>query len=238
VNKNKKPRSYTELHRRRIKFHIKNSVKLRDLRGLFLLLSFFSFLSQIQPQTLDPQTADAFRATCARIAKRPYTLGTFDQEKTVSRSKRTLKSSGNFIIAADQGMVWDTVKPFPSTMTLGRDYMIQSRPNGQKTVLNAQGNETFVRMAEILSAIFSGNAQGLLENFNIDYRGETAAWVMILSPLETTLNTFAEKIVINGDTAITTIQIYEQNGDSVKYILSNHRYPAELNAHEKAFFAY
>jgi len=187
---------------------------------------------------LEPQTDHAFRTTCSRIAEHPFTLGTFEQEKTINRNKRSLKSSGNFIISADQGMVWDTVKPFPSTLTLGRDFMIQSRPNGQKTVLNAQGNETFVRMAEILSTIFSGNAQGLLDNFDVYYSGDTSVWEMGLSPRDKTINSFAEKIVINGDAAIKSIQIYEQSGDSVKYILSNHRYPAELNAHEKAFFSY
>jgi outer membrane lipoprotein-sorting protein len=217
------------------------------LRGFIFLLLFSAGLAQAQEEEifrhpLGPQTADAFRTTCARLAQHTFIRGNFEQEKTLSRLERSLKSSGIFIIAAGQGMVWDTVKPFPSTLTLGRDFMIQSRPGGQRTVLSAQGNETFLRMAEVLSAVFSGNAQGLLDNFAIYYSGgvsgDTVVWELGLSPLDKAINSFAERIVMKGDAAIRSIQIYEQNGDSIRYILSNHNYPAELNAHERALFSY
>ena len=187
---------------------------------------------------LEPQTEEAFRITCSSLAQHKFIRGNFEQEKNLSRLKRSFKSSGNFIIAVDQGMVWDTVKPFPSTMTLGRDYLIQFRPGGQKTILSAQGNETFLRMAEVISTVFSGNAQGLLDNFTVYYSGSAASWELGLSPLNTAINSFAEKITMKGGAAIRSIQIYEQNGDMTTYILSNHSYPAELEVYEKALFSY
>ena len=186
---------------------------------------------------LGPQTADAFRTTCSRLAEHPSIRGAFEQEKTLSRLNRSLISSGNFIIAADLGMVWDTVKPFPSTLALGRDYLIQSRPGGQKTVLSAQGNETFLRMAEVLSAVFSGNAQGLLDNFEVYFSGGATGWEMGLTPREKVVNSVAEKIIMKGDSVIRSIQIFEQNGDSINYTLSSHTFPASLDEHEKAFFS-
>jgi len=216
----------------------------------FLMLFFFATW-QTQAQDifrypLGPQTTEAFRTTCSRLAEHPFIRGNFEQEKTLARLNRSLKSSGNFIIAADLGMVWDTGKPFPSTLALGKDYLIQSRPGGQKTVLSAQGNETFLRMAEVISTVFSGNAQGLLDNFEVYYSGNAngdtaggnAVWELGLSPLDKAINSFAEKIIMKGDAAIRSIQIYEQNGDTIKYILSNHSYPAELTINEKAFFSY
>jgi len=186
---------------------------------------------------LGPETADAFKTTCSRLAAHPVVRGNFEQEKTLSRLNRSLKSSGNFIIASGLGMVWDTVRPFASTLALGKDYIIQSRPGGQRTVLSAQGNETFLRMAEVISAVFSGNSQGLTDNFIIYYSGGAAGWEMGLGPRDTSIGTFAEKIIMKGDTAIKSIFIYEQSGDTVQYLLSNHNYPAELNVNEKAFFA-
>jgi hypothetical protein len=187
---------------------------------------------------LEPKTMDAFKMTCSRLAEHHLIRGNFEQEKKLSRLNRSLKSSGNFIIAAGLGMVWDTVKPFPSTLALGKDYLIQSRPGGQKTVLNAQGNEAFLSMAEVTSAIFSGNSQGLLDNFKVYYYGSAAAWELGLTPLNSAIGSFLEKIIIKGDAAIRSILIYEQNGDTVHYILSNHSYPAELNINEKAFFSF
>jgi hypothetical protein len=187
---------------------------------------------------LRPQTMDAFKTACSRLAEHPVIRGNFEQEKTISSLNRTLKSSGNFIITSGFGMVWDTVKPFPSTLTLGKDYMIQSRSGGQKTVLNAQGNETFLRMAEVISAIFSGNILGLMNNFNIYYSGGAeTTWEMGLIPKDAALGVFAEKIIMKGSAAIKSILIYERNGDCVLYILTNHNYPAELNVNEKALFA-
>jgi len=186
---------------------------------------------------LEPKTIEAFKTTCSRLAEHPVVLGNFEQEKTLGRLKRTLKSSGNFIIAAGLGMVWDTIKPFASTLALGKDYLIQSRPGGQKTVLSARGNETFLRMAEVISAVFSGNSKGLMDNFDIFYVGDTAAWELGLSPKNTAIGSFAEKIIMKGDAAIRSIIIYEQNGDTIQYFLSNHRYPAELNVNEKSLFS-
>jgi hypothetical protein len=190
---------------------------------------------------LGQRTMDAFKTACSRVAEHPLIRGNFEQEKIISSLNRTLKSSGNFIIAAGLGLVWDTIKPFPSTLTLGKDYMIQSRSGRQKTVLSAQGNETFLRMAEVISAIFSGNSQGLIDNFNIYFSPRVAAadyeWELGLIPKDTTMSAFAEKIIMKGSTTIRSILIYERNGDSVQYVLTNHNYPVELNANEKALFA-
>jgi outer membrane lipoprotein-sorting protein len=186
---------------------------------------------------LEPQTMDAFKTTCLRLSEHVFIRGKFEQEKIISRLNRSLKSSGNFIIAIGLGMVWDTVKPFPSTLTLGKDYIIQSRSGRQKTVLNAQGNETFLRTAEVISAVFSGNSQGLLDNFNVYYSGSASAWELGLITKNNNISAFAEKIIMKGDTAIRSIMIYEQNGDTIKYYLSNHNYPAELNVNEKNLFS-
>jgi hypothetical protein len=91
-------------------------------------------------------------------------------------------------------------------------------------------------MAEVISAVFSGNGQGLMDNFKVYYSGNAALWELGLNPLNSAIGSFAEKIIMKGDAAIRSILIYERNGDSIKYILSNHNYPAELNVNEKALF--
>ena len=236
------------------------------MRAVVVVLGLFFFTLGLRAQSpredvfnypLRPETLNAFTMTCTRLAEHPLIKGYFEQEKTLSRLNRSLKSSGNFIIAAGQGMVWDTAKPFPSTLVLGKDYLIQSRPGGQKTALSAQGNETFIRFAEVISTVFSGHAQGLLENFEVYYSygasagtGKEArpgassgvsgsgAWELGLSPVDRAIGTFAERIIMKGDTVIRYIELHEQSGDTVKYTLSNHLFPIELNANEKALFSF
>jgi len=219
--------------------------RVYSCNSLTLLLIFFLILTgltkvhaqDVFSYPLTTQTEEAFRATCTRLAQYKFIKGSFEQEKTITRLERSLKSSGNFIIAADLGMVWDTVKPFPSTLALGKDFMIQSRSGGQKTVLSAQGNETFLRMAEVNSAVFSGNVKTLIDNFSIYYSGNVSGWELGLIPLDKTIASITQKIIMKGDAVIRSIQITEQSGDTIRYILSNHSFPAELSANERAFFA-
>jgi len=224
-------------------FKINKSALLTAL-GLFFISIALWADGDVFSYPLKPETMDAFKAVSERLAEHPIVKGNFEQEKILSRLGRSLKSEGNFIIVADLGMVWDTIKPFPSTLTLGKDYLMQSRPGGQKTKVSAQGNETFLRMAEVISAVFSGNAQGLLDNFEVYFAigntaggsGSAGTWELGLSPLDKAISTFAAKITMSGDSAIRNIIINEQSGDITKYSLSNHNYPPELNVHEKALF--
>jgi len=185
---------------------------------------------------LAPQTRNAFNITCANLAERPVVKGNFVQEKYLSRFNRSLISSGNFIIASERGMVWETLQPFPSTMIMGNDFIMQSRPDGRISVLSAQGNEAFTQMANIISSVFSGRSQALLENFEVYFFGSVSNWNIGLIPRHSVFASFGNRIIMSGDSAIRTIKIFEQSGDVITYTLSNHSYPTGLNAHEEALF--
>ena len=208
--------------------------------GLFLLGLPVWAEEDVFNQPLNAETMAAFTAVSQRLADHPITKGNFEQEKVLNRLGRSLKSEGIFIISAAQGMVWETAKPFSSTLVLGKNYLVQSRPGGQKTVLSAEGNETFLRLAEALSAVFSGNARGLMDNFKvyftIDNSVSGGAWKLGLSPLDRAISTFAAKITMSGDTVIRSIVIDEQSGDTIKYTMSQHSHPVELSGNEKALF--
>jgi len=214
------------------------------MKKFFLILSLFLFSvilradeknKSLFDNPLNPQTMDAFTKISTILAEHKIVKGNFEQIKKLNRLNRTLVSSGNFLIVPELGMVWDTLKPFPSTMTLGKNYIIQSR-SGQRTVLSAQENETFIRMAEVISAVFTGNIEKLTENFDIYFIGVTTNWEIGLIPKDKFIAYITERIVMNGDSAIKSILVYEQNGDSTEYILSNQNYPAEMNINEKAYF--
>jgi len=186
---------------------------------------------------LRSQTSSIFNETCLNLAKTPIIKGKFTLEKYLYRFDRSLISSGDFIISAEQGMVWETLQPFPSTMILGKDFIFQSRPDGRKSVLSAQGNETFTQMADVISSVFTGKSQGLLENFEVYFNGSISSWNMGLLPRDSIFSSFVTKITMSGGSAIQSIRLFEKSSDIITYTLSNHIYPAGLNDYEKAFFA-
>jgi len=208
-----------------------------------LFLCFFFVFSHVWAQEdvfrhpLAPETGIAFDAVNANLAEKPVIKGIFTQEKYLNRFNRALMSSGNFIIAAKQGMVWETLQPFPSTMVMGNSFLLQSRPDGRKSVLSAQGNEIFTQMAYIISLIFSGQSKGLLENFEVFFSGSNSDWIMGLMPRNSVFSSFITKITMSGDSAIRSIRLFEPNGDIITYTLSNHSFPAKLNDYEEAFFS-
>ncbi|MCL2441501.1 MAG: outer membrane lipoprotein carrier protein LolA [Treponema sp.] len=185
---------------------------------------------------LTPQTRAVFNAACFSLSERPIVRGNFAQEKYLNRLDRSLMSSGNFLITAEHGMVWETLQPFPSTMIMGKEFIMQSRPNGQKSVISSQGNETFAQMADVINAVFSGQSDRLLENFEVFFLGSVSNWNMGLLPRDSVFSSFITKITMSGGSAIRSIRIFEQNGDVITYTLTNHNYPAALNDNEKAFF--
>ncbi|MCL1812425.1 MAG: outer membrane lipoprotein carrier protein LolA [Treponema sp.] len=214
----------------------------RNSKNLFLCF-FLVFSSawgaeeDIFRHPLSPLTMNTFNETCANLAKRTIIKGNFVQEKYLNRLDRSLMSSGNFIIATEQGMVWETLQPFPSTMILSKHFIMQSRPDGRKSVLSAQGNETFTQMSDVISMVFSGQSKGLLENFEVYFFGSASNWNMGLLPRDSIFASFVMKITMSGDSAIRSIRLFERNGDVITYTLSNLSYPARLTAHEEAFFS-
>jgi hypothetical protein len=183
-----------------------------------------------------------FNAVCAAMAEHTLVKGDFVQTKTISRLGRSLVSKGFFIIDSGLGMVWDTRSPFPSIMAVGRDYIIQSGPDGKKTKLDAAGNETFLRISDTISAVFSGNAKKLADNFEIYFLEEPRSagdtvWTIGLVPRDASIRTFASSIIMTGDSQLRTLVLNEQSGAAVRYELFNHSFPGALSPSEKNLFS-
>jgi hypothetical protein len=190
---------------------------------------------------LDAESLPRYSAVCADLARHPVIKGVFEQTKTIKRLDRSLVSSGNFIIAAELGMVWDTRLPFPSVTAVGRDFIIQSTPRGRSKI-DAGGNETFNSLAATISAIFTGDAQSLKENFENYFLSDGRTWTLGLIPREKAIAVFAGRIILEGSAApgpalIRSVTLHERNGDIVRYVLSGHSFPAGLSDDEKALFS-
>jgi outer membrane lipoprotein-sorting protein len=214
------------------------------LSGLFLF-TFFS-ASPLAAQDLSeavfryplsPELLPRYREINAILSAHPLIKGEFTQKKTLNRLKRSLESGGTFIIDADRGMVWETLRPFPSTMAVGRDYLLQWSPGGRKTRLDARGNETFLQLAETISAVFSGSTEKLLDKFDNYFIEADGTWTVGLVPGEKNLRSFARRIILRGDSVIRQITLYEQNGDTIHYELSGHVFPGALDPRETALFS-
>ncbi|MCI5829701.1 MAG: outer membrane lipoprotein carrier protein LolA [Treponema sp.] len=198
----------------------------------FFALLFFTFLTFAQNISME--------SICAELSKNKITKGNFIQEKTITKTGKVLKSSGNFIFS-ESGILWATEKPFPSTMILGKDFMIQVSADGTKKIMNAGGNEVFKNISSTLLAVFSNNVPALNDKFNIEFNTQKENWTVILKPKDSTVAAFMNSIVLNGNsssakTEIISVELTEAKGNKVLYKFINQTHPEELTEDEKTFF--
>ena len=91
----------------------------------FLMICLLAFSLSAEGLTLE--------GVCKSLASHPNTTGSFTQTKTLQTNGRKLTSTGKFIFCP-LGILWQTEKPFPSSLILTEDAMIQIAANGKKSV--------------------------------------------------------------------------------------------------------
>ncbi len=184
----------------------------------------------------------SLEAVCGSLSENRNMTGRFLQEKTISAVNRTLRSSGIFIFS-DLGIVWKTEKPFPSVMAVGLDRVVQTLPNGKKTVMDASQNQIFTSISKSLSAMFRGDQKTLVENFSTDFSGNSSGWTVRLVPKDLSVASILGSIEVSGKfldsrAQIDGILMSESSGDSIKYIFSEQKFPEELSQDEKSYFTF
>lgn len=180
---------------------------------------------------------------CECLAARPNTTGDFTQTKSLQTNGRKLKSSGKFIIS-NSGILWRTEKPFPSSLILTKDAMVQIAANGTKSVMSGKDNQIFSNISGTLSSVFSGNVNELKKNFLCDFSEDGKdGWKVSLTPKDSTIASVMNILVLSGKCDIKAgtavlekLEMAETSGNSILYEFVNQKYPEELSNEEKQNF--
>ena len=212
------------------------------MRKLPVLLSllFFSFSTFIFPKESDnniQKDEEGLLKVCEAISANKITKGDFRQLKFILKLRREMVSSGIFIISANDGILWNTQKPYRSTMAMTKKSIIQTNSKGKKTVLSAESNATFEQFASVLSAVFNGNSESLTKNFDIEFIGDASNWNINLVPKNSSVRRIIEEIDMAGHNEIDVMTIHESNGDYIRYEFQTHIHPSSLSDEEKSFFS-
>ena len=202
----------------------------------FLMICLLAFSLSAEGLTLE--------GVCKSLASHPNTTGSFTQTKTLQTNGRKLTSTGKFIFCP-LGILWQTEKPFPSSLILTEDAMIQIAANGKKSVMSGKDNQIFANISATLSSVFSGNAEELKKNFNCKFEeGADGGWKLYLTPKDSTIAAVMKSLVLAGtfeeDSAagalLTTLEMTEISDNTILYEFANQKYPKELSADEKQNF--
>ena len=186
--------------------------------------------------------AASLEEVCKSLASRPNTTGEFVQIKTLNANRRQLKSFGTFIISTEE-ILWKTEKPFPSSLILTKDAMVQIAANGKRSVMDGKDNQIFANISETLSSVFSGNVDQLKKNFECDFEGEDTLWKITLKPKDSTIASVMNFLELGGSlegglAALDYLEMNEASSNKIRYEFANQKYPKELSADEKTNFIF
>ena len=150
----------------------------------------------------------------AMLGKPAVLCGHFEQSKQLTGMKRPLASSGRFCVVAGKGVLWRTLQPFPNTMRLTRDEIINYQ--GDRVVLRLEAKqEPTVRMINsVLFSMLAGDLAELQSLFLMDGSIAAERWQVTLKARAPALAQAIGTIHLEGGHVVHSIRINEASGDS------------------------
>jgi hypothetical protein len=200
------------------------------LRTLVVLLS----LLVAVPALAAPAAADVDLVK-QRVAKVGVLHGEFTQEKQVAGFKNPLRSQGRFVLAQDHGVIWTTLKPFPSEVVVTRDRILSRQRDGSSRVeLDGRQQPAMRSVNAIMFALMSGDAQALSAQFTVKVEAlPDNGWKMQLTPRSAMLGKVFTALTLSGDRYVRQVQITEANQDVTRiHFAGMSETPAQLSADE------
>jgi outer membrane lipoprotein-sorting protein len=204
------------------------------LRTLVVLLS----LLVAVPALAAPAAADVDLVK-QRVAKVGVLHGEFTQEKQVAGFKNPLRSQGRFVLAQDHGVIWTTLKPFPSEVVVTRDRILSRQRDGSSRVeLDGRQQPAMRSVNAIMFALMSGDAQALSAQFTVKVEAlPDNGWKMQLTPRSAMLGKVFAQLTLSGDRYVREVQINEANQDVTRiHFAGMSETPATLSADEGGRF--
>ncbi len=172
---------------------------------LFLLLLLLPFLF-----VRSMAAEDLLSTLSARAEKLDSMAGTFTQEYKISVLPLPLISKGEFLYQRQTGMVWTTLEPVQSRLTINRDGIYMDDAGSDKPALSQP------QLGETLLALFSGDVQTLTSLFEIKATGSVDDWQLHLVPRNALVAAQIDAIDISGREVVQSVTIADASGDNTR----------------------
>jgi hypothetical protein len=129
-------------------------------------------------------------------------------------------SNGRFCVAADKGVLWRTLQPFPNVLRLTRDEIVQTQGGRVAMRVDARQEPTVRAINGVLFALLSGDLSQLDALFESDGSVRDKNWNVALKPREAGLAKVIAGIQLEGSSYVKHIVIAEANGDRTSITFS------------------
>ncbi len=139
--------------------------------------------------------------------------GDFIQKKYFTVLKNPFLSTGSFEISAEQ-FIWQTLKPIDSAIIFKNDQLYFKDSSGIKKA-PAQA----ASIAILLRDLIGGDFAGLTSKFTF-YGDQTSAHCVTLKPIQASMRTFIEQIILCGESNVDSLVLYDTNMNRTEISMS------------------
>jgi hypothetical protein len=156
----------------------------------------------------------------ALLAKPAVMCGRFEQAKTLVGLRRPVRSSGRFCVVLNKGVLWTTVLPFPATLRLTKDEIVESHGAQVTTRLSAREEPTVGIINDLLFSLLQGDLGRLTTSFAVASTVDQREWSAKLVPKDAGMKHVIGGIELSGGTFVRQITIREASGDATEISFS------------------
>ena len=178
------------------------------------------FLSLCLVACISAQAAAPIAKIQQMLAKPKVLCGRFDQSKQLNGLKKPLASNGRFCVVAGKGVLWRTLQPFPSTLRLTRDEIVNFQGDRVAMRLDAKQEPTVRMINSVLFAMLAGDLAQLDTLFEVDGDADASHWHVALKAREPALAKAIGAIALDGDSYVKNIVINDASGDRTTIVFS------------------
>lgn len=163
----------------------------------------------------DQVTQDLLERVKQQLKDAPVVRGNFEQEKSIKGFKQPLRSSGEFVVAKNKGIVWHVLKPFESTLIVKPDSLQSRRGDGEVSMQMRAEDEPVLRTVNaMLFAVMSADLVQLRQFFEVSGKAQASGWQMHLVPRDPMLAQWLASVDLQGGAFVREVKLQEARGDS------------------------
>lgn len=186
-----------------------------------------------------PAAARADVADDIRRELTPFTVlrGRFRQVKTIKIIKRPLRSSGDFVLAKDKGVLWRTLKPTVGAMKITASEVAQIKDGKVGFRMSVSEQPALRMISKVLFAVFAADVAELRRHFDIT--GPPVAggrWQAELKPRDAMMAKVIPHIRLKGAKTLEEIELSEANDDRTVIEFREVKLDEQLSGAESASF--
>ncbi|NDL65624.1 LolA family protein [Acerihabitans arboris] len=169
-----------------------------------------------------------------RFAGQPVVRAHFDQQRRIGGIARPLRSSGELLVARQNGLWWQQQQPFLLTLILNDSRMVQITGNQAPEVITAASNPQMFRFNHLLRALFQADRAVLEQNFTLQFTDQGQDnWQLVLVPKTSPLDKLFTSITLTGRTYLDHILLEDKQGDSTAITFSQQRTQPDVLSHDE-----